>query len=158
MENKEIFEVQKVSTPEELKIAFQIRRQVFVVEQGVAENLELDEYDLEATHFLVHINGKHLATGRMRAKDPFLKFERIATLAEARGRGAGRALMNYMQEFALNNFKKLVPYMHAQNSAIPFYEKLGWLCVGKEFLEADIPHHKMILPPLSPEAKKALGI
>ena len=120
-----------------------IRRTVFVEEQKVPAALEVDAYEDEACFFLVRVGGRALGTGRFRVKGTQLKFERIATLKEARGRGIGAALMRRMEAEAEARFPKLEPYMHAQADAVPFYEKIGWRRVGAAFFEAGIEHVAM---------------
>ncbi len=124
-----------------------IRRTVFVEEQQVPAALELDAHEDVATFFLAHEAGKALGTGRFRTKGPLLKFERIATLREARGRGVGSALMEAMEREGRARFPRHLPYMHAQADAVPFYEKIGWVRVGALFREADIDHFAMMKLP-----------
>ncbi|MFQ5729992.1 MAG: GNAT family N-acetyltransferase, partial [Waddliaceae bacterium] len=88
-----------------------------------------------------------VATGRFRVDGPFLKFERIATLPSARGKGVGKALMEAMQVAGYKKYPYHLPFMHSQSNVISFYEKLGWIPLGETFFEAGIPHRMMILPP-----------
>lgn len=124
-----------------------IRRKVFIEEQGVPEEIEIDEYENSSKHFLVTMNEKPVATGRVRLKGSLIKFERIASLETVRGSGTGKVLMSFMHEFVKKNYPLHLPAMHAQKSAYGFYEKLGWKAVGEEFVEADIVHQMMIYPP-----------
>ncbi|HVJ65043.1 MAG TPA: GNAT family N-acetyltransferase [Bdellovibrionota bacterium] len=124
----------------EREACLRIRREVFVDEQQVPEALEIDEYEDASTHFLLCVEGEPVATGRLRPKGPFIKFERIATRHAFRGQGWGGRLMEFMQEHAERHHSELTPAMHAQTSAITFYEKLGWVAEGKIFFEAGIPH------------------
>jgi len=113
----------------------------------VPEREEIDAFEKEAIHFLAYYKGVSAATGRMRVKKCFIKFERIATLKEFRGRGIATELMEEMQRAALARFHTYLPAMHAQTEAIPFYLKLGWVQVGDLFDEAGIEHQVMILLP-----------
>jgi predicted GNAT family N-acyltransferase len=137
--------------------AVAIRREVFVEEQGVPAELELDEFESAATFFLALDGEEAVGTGRFRVKGPLLKFERIATLARARGRGVGRVLMAAMEEAARAEHATLLPYMHAQLSAAVFYDKLGWIRIGEEFREADIEHVAMIKPPTDAAVRARLA-
>ncbi len=128
----------------EYRLALQVRRSVFVVEQGVPESIEIDEYEAISEHFVVLKNGQPVGAGRLRLKGSLGKFERIATLKEVRGTGVGRALMEYMQTYAARKYPTYQRVMHAQESAIPFYEKLGWRIEGERFFEAGIAHRLMI--------------
>lgn len=140
--------VVKVETPAEFDEVLAIRREVFVEEQGVPVELEMDDHQTEATYFLaLDEDGNAVATGRLRVKGDELKFERIATLRSARGQGIGRVLMEYMQNYASEVHPHLRPFMHAQASAIAFYEKIGWVTTGPRFEEAGIEHAVMVRAP-----------
>ena len=127
-------------------VALEIRKRVFVGEQKVPESIEIDEHEATSTHFVLRIDGRPAATGRLRTKDGLAKFERVATLPEFRGRGVGRVLMSAMQSHAASRWPNLIPTMHAQTDAIGFYERLGWQPRGEIFYEAEIPHRLMQLP------------
>jgi predicted GNAT family N-acyltransferase len=140
--------VVKVETPDEYEEVLAIRRAVFVEEQGVPAELEVDEHESEATYFLaLDEEGQAVGTGRLRLKDDVLKFERIATLKSVRGQGVGQALMTFMQGYAEEVHPHHRPYMHAQASAISFYEKIGWVTQGPRFFEAGIEHAVMVRAP-----------
>jgi predicted GNAT family N-acyltransferase len=123
--------------------ALEIRKKVFVLEQHVPEELEVDQYEQSAVHFLTTNDGQKVGTGRLRIKDQYIKFERIACLKEFRGTGVGKNLMEFMLHYAQKNYPDLTPYMHSQLEAVTFYEKLGWHSVGNKFYEANILHHAM---------------
>jgi predicted GNAT family N-acyltransferase len=131
------------NSPEYLA-AVNIRKEVFVIEQQIPEELEVDQYEKNCEHFLTIVDGIPAATGRFRIKDNTIKFERIACLKSYRGTGVGRNLMQKMVEHALKNYPKLTPYLHSQTIAVPFYEKLGWTSEGDVFYEANLPHLAMI--------------
>jgi predicted GNAT family N-acyltransferase len=122
-----------------------IRTRVFVIEQNIAANIETDELENNSIHYLVTEEGKALATARWRWLDETTaKIERVAVLKEARGRGVGRELMRcLLQEIETYPQIKLIK-LGSQNSAISFYEKLGFQVVGEEYLDAEIPHHLML--------------
>ena len=123
----------------------EIRRQVFVVEQGIAVEVEQDGLDAQCHHYLGTIDGQPAAAGRLRLHPSSVGYERIATLAAYRGSGLGRLLMQTMQQDALIQWPERVSVLHAQVSALSFYQKLGWLAVGPEFIEAGIAHRVMFL-------------
>ena len=119
-----------------------IRLEVFVREQGVPLALEKDEHDEDATHFLVTTsNHLNIATARLLSGG---HIGRMAVLAEYRNQGIGKSILKSIIEFAQkSNLDKL--YLNAQVTAIPFYEKSGFITEGNEFLDAGIPHKKMTL-------------
>ena len=94
-------EVKAVSNEQELKEAFSIRRKVFVDEQQVPEEEEIDAFESEAAHFLLSINKKPAGAGRLRVVEGYGKVERICILREYRGTGAGKALMDKIEAYAL---------------------------------------------------------
>jgi predicted GNAT family N-acyltransferase len=127
-----------------------IRKAVFVGEQGVPESLEIDGLDDVCVHVLLKEDGVPMASGRLRPTGPFAKFERIASMPAARGRGYGKRIMEVMHEKADAAFPGLLCYMHAQASVVKFYEKLGWIQTGDPFVEADIDHQAMLRVPPDP--------
>lgn len=139
--------LQIVSTNEELAAALLVRKSVFVDEQGVSPELEIDEYDVlggDTTHAIVLLGEQVVAAGRLRPVGTQLgKLERIAVLNEHRGCRFGIALTRYLEELALH--RGLVRLtMNAQQSARNFYAKLGYVADGPEFLEAGIVHTRMM--------------
>ena len=149
--------VREVTTEEDYQACLKIRRQVFIEGQQVPEEIEIDAYEKQAVHFLAFYEDKPVATGRFRIKKGFLKFERIATLPEFRGKGIARALMLEMQKVGTERYPNYLPAMHAQAEVIPFYEKLGWVVVGERFVEADIQHQAMVLLPPNLSQLKCLA-
>lgn len=135
-----------VTTDAQYQKALAIRKRVFVVEQNVPAELEVDAYEKTSVHFLCLLGDEAVGTGRMRQKGGLIKFERIATLANHRGKNLGAALMTLMQKYAEDMFPDLMPYMHAQTTALGFYKKLGWVQLGANFYEAGIDHVAMTLP------------
>ncbi|WP_420422327.1 GNAT family N-acetyltransferase [Simkania sp.] len=150
-------EVRIVSSAEDYEKCLLIRRKVFIEGMDVPEEHEIDAYEEEATHFLALYEDMPAATGRIRIKKGFVKFERIATLSEFRGKGLASALMEAMQEEALEHYSAYLPAMHAQVSAISFYLKLGWVAVGDVFEEAGIDHQVMVLLPQDISKLKCLS-
>lgn len=136
-----------VTNEEQYRQSLAIRTEVFVVEQKVSIELEVDEYEKICEHFLCLNDDEPVATGRLRKKGWLVKFERIATVKKYRGNNYGVVLMRAMQEHAARKYPDLLPYMHAQTSAAGFYDKLGWARIGEKFFEADIEHFAMVLLP-----------
>jgi predicted GNAT family N-acyltransferase len=116
-----------------------IRYPVFIEEQQVPVELEWDEYDDSATHFIASRDGEAIACARLKSDG---QIGRMAVLKEYRSQGIGQQLLRFVLQTAANNNMNKV-YMHAQVSAIPFYEKQGFTAIGDIFFEADIPHREM---------------
>ena len=128
-----------VESPEEFDQCFRIRTIVFVEEQEVPLELEMDEYDAVATHFLLRDGETPLATARLVDKHGLAKIGRVAVLKEVRGRGLGLLLMQAVIEEAMHRgFTESV--LDAQTYAVPFYARLGYVAEGEEFDDAGIPH------------------
>jgi predicted GNAT family N-acyltransferase len=140
-------EISYVTTEEELKHALGIRRQVFVIEQQVPEELEIDQYDVispDVHHVLLHTDGKAVATGRLiyYSKDT-AKMQRIAVLESYRSFGYGRVLLLAMEELA-RELGLTYSLLDAQCQAQKFYDKLGYEVISEEpFYDADILHVRM---------------
>lgn len=140
--------VEKITTKEQQDIAFEIRKQVFVIEQNVDEEEEYDEFEQSSVHFLVKADGIAAGTARWRFTEKGIKLERFAILEAYRSRGLGSAIVQAVLA-DLPSDKKLV-YLHAQLPAIPLYSKYGFKITGPQFTEAGIEHLKMVLNPIKP--------
>ena len=137
----------------ELATCFEIRRIVFVEEQGVSREEEFDDLDATCVHFLARRDGEAVGTARLHPQSDVGKAQRVAVLARARRGGVGAELMLAIETEAHRlGLSQVV--LHAQTSAIPFYESIGYRAEGEEFVEADIPHRFMrkILAPHSPDS------
>lgn len=135
--------VLKVETNQQLKDAFAIRTEVFVEEQNVPMEEEIDQYEDEAIHFVVYDDNQSVGAGRLRFVDGYGKVERICIAQSAREKGVGRALMDKIEEVALTEGAKKMK-LNAQRQAEAFYSKLGYETVSGEFLDAGIPHVTMV--------------
>jgi predicted GNAT family N-acyltransferase len=142
-----------IDTPEALEAALELRVRVFVDEQRVPPEEEVDSYDalpeqrVGALHVLSRRAGEALGTGRLiYAKKPneTAKIGRVAVSRAARGLGVGRAVMELLHQEARERGIGEVE-LGAQLHAIPFYEKLGYTAYGDVFLDANIEHRMMRL-------------
>lgn len=135
----------KVKTEDDLRKCMKIRRTVFIEEQKVPETEEIDGHDHlgdpVADHFLFLKNGLPVGTIRCLKKgDNVLKIGRVAVLKEARGGGIGKEMMDLVEKM----FPKIMTFaLDAQEHAIPFYEKCGYIASGEIFLDAGIRHRHM---------------
>jgi predicted GNAT family N-acyltransferase len=118
----------------------EVRRLVFVVEQGVPLDLEWDGVDPDCVHAIaVAQDGTPIGTGRLL---PDGRIGRMAVLAQWRGHGVGRALLRALLDAALQRGDADI-HLHAQLSALGFYERMGFCASGAEFLDAGIRHCSM---------------
>jgi predicted GNAT family N-acyltransferase len=134
--------IKRVSSAKDLARAFTVRLRVFVCEQGVPADIEIDADDRRAVHFLALVSGRAVGTARLVFGPTRAKIGRMAVLRNYRGRGIGRKLLRAALAGARKSGVENI-YLHAQLSAIPFYERLGFRTTGPVFSEAGIPHRKM---------------
>jgi len=117
-----------------------IRKQVFIEEQKVPEDMEWDEFDASASHFLTLKDNQAIACARLKTDG---QIGRMAVLPEHRDKGIGKQLLQLvLQEAATQNLDTV--YLHAQVTARAFYEKHGFSARGDIFYEANIPHQEML--------------
>jgi len=132
----------KITEQSDLNAAFEIRKKVFVEEQGVPLEDEFDEFDQlngQCEHILTFHNGQAVGTGRMRTVQGVGKLERICILEDFRKYGLGKEIIGTLETLAaekgLSNVK-----LHGQTQAEGFYKKLGYHTASGEFMEDGIPH------------------
>lgn len=128
-----------------------IREQVFIVEQNVPRTEDEDEFDATARHVLARdAGGNPIATGRLATT---AMIGRMAVLKDWRGKDVGSAILATLLDAARTLGYSAVE-LHAQASAVPFYEKLGFARYGEEFEECAIKHWHMrmeLKPVAAPE-------
>lgn len=132
----------RVTRDAELKIAFSIREEVFVKEQGVPLADEFDEFDsldAQCEHVLVYYHKEPVGTGRIRMVDGVGKLERICILEPYRKFGLGKVIIYALEEIAIEQEVTKVK-LHGQTQAEGFYKKLGYQTSSSEFMEDGIPH------------------
>jgi predicted GNAT family N-acyltransferase len=131
-----------IESAEQMKHAHDIRRRVFIEEQHVPEEIEMDEDDAHAFHVLAILDGKPVGCGRFVAHGHEVKIGRMAVLAELRTRGIGREILLFLTRVARERgYRRAI--LHAQLSAEGFYLKNGYAPIGDAFQEAGIAHRKM---------------
>jgi predicted GNAT family N-acyltransferase len=122
--------------------AFDLRFEVFVDEQGVPRELELDEFDAGATHLVAIRDHRVVGTLRLLEHGGAAKIGRVAVRAALRGAGVGARLMDHAARIAHDRgFDEIL--LHAQVAVAGFYRRLGYVEEGGLFDEAGIPHIAM---------------
>jgi predicted GNAT family N-acyltransferase len=141
--NESGIEVRRAQTQEDIDACFRLRHDVFTIEQGVAAELDIDEYDKTAYHYLaVKDKTNPVGTARVIVKGSTVKIGRVAVLSQYRKLGIGGALMRFMMaDHAKLGASEVV--LSSQLHAAHFYSALGFLPEGEEYMEADIPHITM---------------
>jgi len=148
----------RTAAPDEMPLVHAIRREVFVVEQGVPEEDEWDDLDPTSVHLLAfpHRNGSAgqdgpLGTARLihgpqalaiTGREGTVLLGRLAVRQAARGTGLGAALVRAVEEAGREHGGTELE-LHAQVQAIGFYERLGYAAHGPEYLDGGIPHRTM---------------
>ena len=121
--------------------ASRIRTEVFVREQRVPAEIEMDEHDAACLHALAYVDGKAVGTGRLL---PDGHIGRMAVLRESRASGVGSAILLRLIDEARRRGMREVR-LSAQTHALDFYARHGFVAVGGVFEEAGIPHQEMRL-------------
>jgi predicted GNAT family N-acyltransferase len=133
--------IKTVATKKDKSICFDIRREVFIKEQKISEKIEVDDKRVKATYFLALYKDVFVGTARYRQTNLGIKLERFAVLKSFRNLGIGKELVIYI----LNSIRnENYIYLHAQESVINFYSRLGFKRIGSQFYEAEILHQKML--------------
>ncbi len=131
-----------ISGRAQMNQAWAIRRSVFIDEQHVPEEIEMDADDTHAFHALAVDRLSPVGCGRMVAHDDYVKIGRMAVLRERRDEGIGRSILEFLMERAKQQgFRRAV--LHAQLTAEGFYLKNGYIPEGEVFEEAGIQHRRM---------------
>ena len=119
--------------------ALQVRFDVFVNEQRIPAEEEVDALDPVCLHAVIELDGQAVATGRL---CPDGRVGRMAVLKNYRGQGLGKEILIALVLAAAQRGLSQT-YLHGQAQAIPFYEKFGFVAEGPEFHEAGIAHRLM---------------
>jgi predicted GNAT family N-acyltransferase len=136
-----------IENAEQMRHAHDIRRRVFIEEQHVPEDVEMDSDDAHAFHALALLDGKPVGCGRYVAhgnevKPGEVKIGRMAVLPNLRTHGIGREILLFLMRIARERgYRRAI--LHAQVTAEGFYLKNGYTPVGEVFEEAGIAHRAM---------------
>lgn len=147
-------EVSVIRTAEAMQDALGVRCRVFVEEQHVPIEEEVDDLDDrpgerdDVVQVLLRVDGHPAATARLLLgrRDPahgdYPHIGRVAVLAEHRKEGLGRIVMDALHREARARGERGIT-LSAQLHAIPFYERLGYVARGPVYLDAGIQHRDM---------------
>tara|TARA_R110002096_G_scaffold71295_13_gene170439 strand:+ start:879 stop:1316 length:438 start_codon:yes stop_codon:yes gene_type:complete len=136
------FQILPATWNDHSELLLKVRRTVFIEEQNVPAEIEIDEFDPISRHLIaISAPGEPIGTARLL---PDGKIGRVAVLKEWRRQGVGRQLMSVLIETAQADGHQEIQ-LHAQLSSLAFYEDLGFAAIGPEFAEAGISHREMRL-------------
>jgi predicted GNAT family N-acyltransferase len=136
----QILEIQ--STDVLMQLAYALRREVFVDEQNVPPELEIDEHDEIATHLVASSDGNVVGTLRIVREGSVATIGRMAVSQTMRNTGLGTRLMMCAARIA-SGWGADVLVLNAQLTARGFYKRLGYVEEGDVFQDANIPHIQM---------------
>ncbi len=128
---------------ENIEKLHKIRREVFIKEQNVSEEIEIDGEDYRCVHIALEKDDIVIATARLINKPNGLYIGRVAVLKDYRGLGLGKKVMMELHKYLKNENVEEV-YLNAQIQVIDFYKSIGYEEISDFFVEANIKHKKMI--------------
>lgn len=129
----------RLAGEQDMPAVFALRHEVFVVGQGVPEELERDELDAVCDHAVAEVDGTVVGTGRLL---PDGTIGRMAVAEARRGEGIGAAVLALLEQRARERGHASVS-LHAQVHAVGFYAQAGYLPYTDVYLEAGIEHRSM---------------
>ncbi|WP_394180089.1 GNAT family N-acetyltransferase [Yoonia maritima] len=121
-----------------------LRRSVFMDEQGISEAEEMDDLDDSAIHLLATVDGRPVGTARLLINGETGKIGRICVLKDQRGTGLGAKLVVAAMDHLRTIPSVIRAKLSAQDHAISFYERLGFVAEGPFYDDAGIPHKDMV--------------
>ncbi len=131
-----------IANEEEKKLVFALRFEVFVDEQKVSPEIELDSEDAHALHIIAEEDGIAIGCARIILDGKSAHIGRIAVKRSRRGEGVGsrvcRFIIGYCRSLGCSRI-----WLNSQLHAVDFYEKLGFKAKGETFFEAGIEHIEM---------------
>ena len=136
-------EVKFVDDEKEFEKVVDIRKTVFVEEQNVPLDLEIDGLDSISKHVIAYFCEEPVGCARLRI-DQRARLERVVVLKQYRNRGFGKQIVEYVLDYCKNNNLDEI-YFHSRIDTVGFYKKLGFKTRGKIFFEAGIEHIEMFL-------------
>lgn len=136
-----------ISKTEDFQACLDLRMTVFVEEQKVPVEDELDDLDPVSTHFLASDEcGTPVGTARVYEVGEIGKIGRVCVEKSQRGTGLGARLIEACLEDLRQRPHLTQAKLGAQTHAIGFYERFGFHVIGEEYLDGGIPHRDMVLP------------
>ncbi|KPU84981.1 drug:proton antiporter [Marinosulfonomonas sp. PRT-SC04] len=132
-----------ISKASDLEICLKLRRIVFIEEQNVPEDEEVDEYDKNAIHLLAFDGDTPVGTARIVLQGEVGKIGRVCVLQSHRGTGLGADLINATLAELRTLPDVTTARLGAQTHALGFFQALGFTAFGDEYIDAGIAHFDM---------------
>ncbi len=132
-----------VSSDSEMEAVYQIRREVFVREQGLTRSVYDEPDDRHSVHIVAYSGGRVVGCGRLTYIQDEGQIAWVAILEPARGTGAGKAIMDHLMAIAIAHPVQYVT-LNAQTHALGFYHRFGFESIGRRFHMSQIEHQFMV--------------
>ena len=120
-----------------------LRRTVFIEEQNVPKNEEVDGDDPDCDHILLTVSDIPVGAARLKYYNDFIKVQRVCVLKNYRGQGIGSKIINFIIRHVEKNDIRSSVRLGSQIHALEFYKRLGFIEFGEEYLDAGILHKDM---------------
>ncbi len=131
-----------IANEQEKRAVYALRFDVFVNEQKVPPEIELDEEDEKALHIIAEDSGVTVGCARLILHEGEGHVGRLAVKRSYRGQGVGTEICRFVIDYCKKHgYRKI--WLNSQIQAVDFYEKLGFEKEGDLFIEAGIEHIKM---------------
>jgi ElaA protein len=121
-----------------------LRRTVFIEEQNVPENEEVDGDDPDCDHILLTVTDIPVGAARLKYYNDFIKVQRVCVLKNYRGQSIGSKIINFIIRHVEKNDIRSSVRLGSQIHALEFYKRLGFIEFGEEYLDAGILHKDMV--------------
>lgn len=145
-----LFQIIEAKSEKEIQLCVDIRKEVFINEQGVNPRIEIDNIDYKCEHILAFYKNQPVATARLqKISEEKYKVGRMAVKKKHRRYGIGSEILLFIENYLKKKQIKIIE-LNAQKYVEKFYLKNGYNTVGDEFFEADILHIKMQKNIISP--------
>ena len=145
-----LFQIIEAKSEKEIQLCVDIRKEVFINEQGVNPIIEIDNIDYKCEHILAFYKNQPVATARLqKISEEKYKVGRMAVKKKHRRYGIGSKILQFIENHLKKKQIKKIE-LNAQKYVEKFYLKNGFNPVGDEFFEADILHIKMQKNIISP--------
>ena len=138
-----VIDIKFTQNDREMLSCLSLRRTVFIEEQNVPENEEVDEDDPNCDHILLTISDDPVGAARLKYYDNFVKVQRVCVLKNYRGQGIGSNIINFIIKHIEKNDICNSVRLGSQIHALEFYKGLGFVEFGEEYLDAGILHKDM---------------
>tara|TARA_B110000858_G_scaffold29691_1_gene32080 strand:+ start:10368 stop:10802 length:435 start_codon:yes stop_codon:yes gene_type:complete len=138
-----VIDIKFTQNDREMLSCLSLRRTVFIEEQNVPENEEVDGDDPNCDHILLTISDDPVGAARLKYYDNFVKVQRVCVLKNYRGQGIGSNIINFIIKHIEKNDIRTSVRLGSQIHALEFYKGLGFVEFGEEYLDAGILHKDM---------------